>query len=118
MQDIDNPPEMPKADLIPDRKRGVQEVALIAGDLGYFPQTVFVSRGIPVRMFITGTSKSTSCIIMDSFNVKKQIRNQRIEEVTFTPSLPGKYRFYCPMNGMEGTLVVKEFSGYETMAGN
>lgn len=91
-------------------RMGVQEVALIAGDLGFFPKTVFVSRDVPVRMFVTGASKNTLCIMMDSFQVRKQIRSQKIEEITFTPGTPGKYRFYCPVNGMEGTLVVKEFS--------
>ncbi|MCM2324776.1 MAG: hypothetical protein NDJ90_16070, partial [Oligoflexia bacterium] len=37
-------------------RRGVQEVALIAGDLGYFPKTVFVNRDVPVRLFVTGAS--------------------------------------------------------------
>jgi plastocyanin len=91
-------------------KKGVQEIALIASDLGYFPKTLFVSRDVPVRIFVTGASKNTLCIMMDSFSVKKQVRSQKIEEVTFTPNVPGKYRFYCPVNGMEGSLIVKEFA--------
>ncbi len=92
------------------RHKGVQEVSLIAGDLGFFPKTIFVSRDVPVRLFVTGASKNTLCIMMDSFQVRKQVRSQRIEEITFTPNEPGRYRFYCPVNGMEGILVVKEFS--------
>jgi plastocyanin len=91
-------------------RKGVQEVAIIASDLGYFPKTVFVSRDVPVRLFVTGSSKNTLCIMMDSFQVRKQIRSQKIEEITFTPNAPGKYRFYCPVNGMEGSLVVKELT--------
>jgi plastocyanin len=91
-------------------RKGVQEVALIASDLGFFPKTVFVSRDVPVRLFVTGSSKNTLCIMMDSFQVRKQVRSQKIEEITFTPNVPGKYRFYCPVNGMEGTMVVKEFA--------
>ena len=90
------------------RRKGVQEIALIAGDLGFFPKTIFVVRDIPVRMFVTGASKNTLCIMMDSFQVRKQVRSRRIEEINFTPSTPGKFRFYCPVNGMEGTLIVKE----------
>ncbi len=90
--------------------RGVQEVSLIAGDLGYFPKTVFVVRDVPVRMFVTGASKNTLCIMMDSFQVRRQGRTQKSEEITFTPNTPGKYRFYCPVNGMEGTLIVKELA--------
>jgi plastocyanin domain-containing protein len=92
------------------RHRGVQEIALIAGDLGFFPKAFFVTRDIPVRLFVTGASKNTLCVMMDSFHVRKQIRSQKIEEITFTPSMPGKFRFYCPVNGMEGTMVVKELS--------
>lgn len=90
------------------RKSGVQEVSLIAGDLGFFPKTVFVTRDIPVRMYVTGASKDTLCIMMDSFQVRKQVSAKKIEEISFTPSQPGTYRFYCPINGMEGSLVVKE----------
>lgn len=92
------------------RRKGIQEVAVIAGDLGFFPKTFFVSRDIPVRIYVTGASRNTLCIMMDSFQVRKQIRSQRIEEITFTPSTPGSYRFYCPVNGMEGMMVVRELA--------
>lgn len=91
------------------RRNGVQEVAVIAGDLGFFPRTVFVTRDIPVRMYVTGASKNPLCIMMDSFNVRKQVRNQSIEELSFTPGQPGRFRFYCPVNGAEGYIVVREF---------
>ena len=96
------------AAIVPERAKGVQEIALIAGDLGYFPKTVFVTRDIPVRLYVTGASKSTLCIMMDTFQVRKQVRSNEIQEVEFTPREPGKYRFYCPVNGMEGSLVVRD----------
>ena len=89
-------------------KKGVQEIGVIAGDLGFFPKTIFVSRDIPVRLFVTGASRSPLCFVMDSFAVRKQVRNQSVEEITFVPSQPGSYRFHCPINGMEGKLVVRE----------
>lgn len=89
-------------------KKGVQEVSLIAGDLGYFPKAIFVTKDVPVRMYVTGASKNSLCIMMDSFQVRKQVRSQRIEEITFMPQTAGTYRFYCPVNGMEGKLVVRE----------
>lgn len=91
-------------------RKGVQEVSVIASDLGYFPKTVFVARDVPVRMFVTSSSKNTLCIMMDSFQVRKQLKSQKIEEITFVPNVPGNYRFYCPVNGMEGSLVVKELA--------
>src|SRR5262249_37712162 len=71
---------------------------------------LFVVRDMPVRLYVTGASRNTLCIMMDSFQVRKQVRSQRIEEIVFTPATPGKYRFYCPVNGMEGTLIVKELT--------
>ena len=77
---------------------------------GFFPKAIFVSRDVPVRLFVTGATKGSLCLMMDSFNVRKQIRANKIEEITFTPNQPGTYRFYCPVNGSEGTLVVKELT--------
>ncbi len=94
--------------LVPDSKKGVQEVALIAGDLGFFPKTIFVTRDVPVRIFVTGASDNTLCLMMDSFNVRKQVKSKTIQEITFTPSAVGIYRFHCPINNMEGRLIVKE----------
>ncbi len=92
---------------------GVQEVSIIAGELGFFPKTVFVTRDIPVKLFVTGASKRPLCIILDPFQVRKQVRAQRIEEIDFTPSTAGQFRFYCPINGMEGTLFVKDSPGVQ-----
>lgn len=92
------------------RRKGVQEISIIAGDLGFFPKTIFVSRDVPVRLFVTGASKASLCIMMDSFNVRKQVRANKIEEISFVPNQPGTYRYYCPVNGSEGTMVVKELT--------
>lgn len=99
-----------KTDLLPTGNRGVQEVSVIASDQGYFPRTVFVTQDIPVRMFVTGASNKALCIMMDTFNVRRQLKAQQIQEITFTPNAPGRYRFYCPVNGMEGTVVVRELA--------
>lgn len=89
-------------------RRGVQETSLIAGDLGFFPKVIFATRDVPVRLYVTGASKNTLCLMMDSFQVRRQIRGGKIEEITFTAGNAGKYRFYCPINGMEGHVVVRE----------
>lgn len=91
-----------------NRKKAYQEVAVIANDLGFFPNTVFVTEGIGVRLFITGASARSQCFILDDFGIRRQVRNQKVEEIQFTPDRPGKYSFNCPMNGAKGTLVVRE----------
>lgn len=106
--------DAPPVSLVPNKTKGIQEVALIAGELGFFPRTFFVTRDIPVRLFVTGSAKKPLCFMMDSFQVRRQVASQKIEEITFTPNIPGQYRFYCPMNGMEGTMVVREISSSRT----
>ena len=89
-------------------QRSYQEVAVIASDLGFFPSTLFLTQGIPVRLFVTGASAKSQCFMLDQFGVRRQVRNQKIEEITFTPDQSGTFSFTCPMNGAKGTLVVKE----------
>lgn len=92
------------------RRRGVQEVSVIANDLGFYPKTFFVSKNIPVRMYVTGATKNSTCLMMDAFNVRKQLKMNKVEEITFVPNQAGTYRFYCPVNNSDGTMVVKELS--------
>jgi hypothetical protein len=94
-------------------RTGVQEVAVIAGELGFFPRTIFVTKNIPVKLFVTGSSKRPLCLLLDldGFQARKQVKSQAVEELDFTPSRSGQFRFYCPINGIEGTLLVKEAAG-------
>ena len=94
-------------------KKAYQEAALIVNDLGFFPSTLFVTQGVPVRLFVTGASKSSQCIIMDTFGIRRQIRSNKVEEVTFTPDQIGKFSFSCPMSGAKGTMVVKELEVFD-----
>jgi hypothetical protein len=89
-------------------KKAVQEASLIANDTGFYPSTLFLTRGIGARIFLTGASRKSQCFILDSFGIRRQVRNQKVEEVLFTPDRTGTFSFHCPMNGAKGTLVVKE----------
>jgi plastocyanin len=91
-----------------NKQKAYQESAVIASDQGFFPSTVFVTQGIPVRLFVTGASAKSQCFIMDSFGVRRQIKSQKIEEISFTPETSGTYTFTCPMNGARGQIVVRE----------
>ncbi len=100
----------PKGAVLRDlkKKKAYQEVALIANDFGFFPSTVFLTEGVAVRLYITGASARSQCFILDQFGIRRQVRNQKVEEVVFTPDQAGKFTFNCPMNGAKGTLVVRE----------
>jgi len=99
------------------KKAGVQEVAVIAGDLGFFPKKVFVNRDMPVRLFVTGASRKNLCVLIDAFQVRRQVKSNKVEEITFTPGSAGTFRIHCPINGIEGTLVVREISNTTALAG-
>lgn len=85
-----------------------QEVSLIVSDSGYYPSRIFVTPNIPVKMYMSTTSKSTLCFMIDNWGVKKGVTPGKVEEIMFIPERPGNYRFYCPVKGIEGTLTVRE----------
>lgn len=88
-------------------KKAHQEAAVIVNDLGFFPSTLFVTRGVPVRLFVTGASQKSQCLIIDAFGVRRQIKSNKVEEVVFTPDQTGKFAYTCPMNGARGMIIVK-----------
>lgn len=90
------------------QKKAYQEAAVIVNDLGFFPSMLFFTQGIPVRLYITGASQRSQCMILDAFGIRRQVRSQKVEEVVFTPDEAGKFNFTCPMNGAKGTMIVKE----------
>ncbi len=93
------------------KNKAYQEVAVIANELGFFPSTLFVTEGLAVRLYITGASSRSQCFILDDFGVRREVKSQRVEEIVFTPSHPGRHTFNCPMNGAKGQIVVR---GLET----
>jgi hypothetical protein len=99
-----------KAAIVNEEKRShaYQEVAVIANDSGFYPSTVFLTQGIPTRLYITGASAKSQCFMLDQFGVRRQVRSQKIEEVTFVPDQAGTFSFNCPMNGAKGNVIVKE----------
>ncbi|MEW6055293.1 MAG: cupredoxin domain-containing protein [Bdellovibrionota bacterium] len=87
---------------------GVQEVSVIVSDYGYFPQRIFVTQNVPVRLYLTTPSKNTLCLMSDGLNVKKGVAPGKVEEVRFIPEQPGDYKFYCPVKSIEGMITVRE----------
>lgn len=89
--------------------QSVQEIAVIADDLGFIPKKISVTQGVPVKLFVTAASKKTLCLMIDQFAVRRQIRSHRIEEISFVPEGRDPIRFYCPVNGAkEGFFYIKD----------
>lgn len=100
-------------EIIPEPALGIHEVALIVDDSGFSPEVITTSLGQPLKIFVTGASKKTLCIMIDDFQIKKEIHSQKVEEIQFTPKKEGFIRFYCPINGVEGKILVKEYQKQE-----
>jgi plastocyanin domain-containing protein len=89
-------------------KYGVQEFALIASDTGYFPSRIIVRKNIPVKLYLTSSSARALCFVMDDFSIRKGIAPQALEEIRFLPTKAGQYKFYCPVQEIQGSLVVRD----------
>lgn len=90
------------------KRNGVQEVAIISSDQGFFPGNIVLTKGVPARLFLSTSSKEQAqCFVLDDFKIRRQIKQNRIEEVQFTPEVEGQYAFHCPVNGARGNILVK-----------
>lgn len=89
-------------------KHGVQEFAIVATDTGYLPSKIFVRRNIPVKLYLTSASARKLCFMMDDFSMRKGVSNQSVEQLSFLPTKPGQYRFYCPVQEIEGQVIVRD----------
>lgn len=89
-------------------KHGVQEFALIANETGYHPSKIYVRRNIPVHLTLTSASSRRYCFVMDEFNIRQGFGNQEVETVRFLPTKPGQYKFYCPVDQLTGSIIVRD----------
>ena len=81
---------------------------MIASDTGYYPTKIIVRKNIPVHLFLTSSSSSALCFVMDSFFIRKGVAAHGLEEVHFLPTKAGQYKFYCPVKEIEGSIVVRD----------
>jgi plastocyanin domain-containing protein len=87
---------------------GVQEVSLIVSDYGFFPNRIFVTKDLPVKIFLSTPSKTTLCFMVDEWGVRKGVTPGKVEEISFVPEKLGNVRFYCPVKSIEGMITVRE----------
>ena len=90
-----------------ERLQGLQEISVIASDQGFFPSRIFVTQGIPVKIYLSTPSKNALCFMSDGLGVKKGILPGQVEEVSFVPENAGDFRIYCPMKSLEGKITVR-----------
>lgn len=101
---------------------GVQRATILLDSYSYTPAHLIVQAGKPVELTLTSVTTLVphNFILKDpaaGLNVEKDVSAGKTEKVTFTPTQPGTFGFYCdrrlwPMpshrdKGMEGRLEVR-----------
>ena len=87
---------------------GEQEATITIKD-GYQPDTLVVNKGIPLRLnFDVQEEICTRTVVFNDFMIKKEFLPFAFGSVEFTPDSAGSFTFACPMDMIEGTLIVKE----------
>jgi len=87
---------------------GMQEATITIKN-GYYPNTIVVKKGIPLHLnFDLQEEGCTATVLFKDFDVKKLLTPFDIATVEFTPDISGSFTFACPMNMIEGNLIVKE----------
>ena len=85
----------------------VQEFTVVVKD-GYTPDMIEVKRGVPVRLnFKLEEHSCTGTVVFKDLNIKQKLEYGKVTPVEFTPKKSGSFGFACPMNMVNGTLVVK-----------
>jgi len=85
----------------------VQKIVLSVKNGNYYPNTITVKSGTPVRIYLD--SSVTGCLrsfTIKDFGVAKNLPTPQ-DYVEFTPNKVGTYKFACSMGMGTGTLIVK-----------
>lgn len=109
--------------VVPIAADGVQRATVRLDSYSYAPSRLVVQAGKPVELTLTSVTLITphNFILKDqsgALSVEQDVSAGKTVTITFTPTQPGKFSFYCDKRlwplpshrekGMEGELEVKE----------
>jgi Cu+-exporting ATPase len=84
-----------------------QKVVLSMQNGNYYPNTITVDSGKPVRVYLDSSVQGCyRSFFIPSFGVQKYFPSSQ-DYVEFTPDKPGSYGFRCGMGMGHGVLTVK-----------
>lgn len=90
-----------------DTTDSVQSVTLSIRNYNYYPDTVRVTAGKTVRVYLDSSVRGCyRYFTVPEFNIAKNIPTER-DYVEFTPTKKGTYPFMCGMGMGRGTFVVE-----------
>lgn len=99
--------DIPSDSPIQEDSKDVQKIVLSIQNYNYYPNTVIVKAGMPVRIYLDSTVAGCyrSFTIKD-FGIAKNLPTPK-DYVEFTPTKIGTYKFACSMGMGTGTLIVE-----------
>ena len=84
-----------------------QKVIIGMKNLNYYPNTITVQSGKPVRIYLDNSvSGCFRSFTIRDFGVAKYLKSSN-DYVEFTPNKKGTFRFACSMGMGTGTLIVE-----------
>lgn len=84
-----------------------QEVVVGMKDYNYYPNTIKIKAGVPVRMRLDDSVYGCfRDLTIREFGVREYLINPD-DYVEFVPDRPGNYKFACSMGMGYGTLIVE-----------
>ncbi|MEK6842395.1 MAG: cupredoxin domain-containing protein [Nanoarchaeota archaeon] len=99
--------EISSSNQIPNTENGdVQKIVLGVKNLNYYPNTITVESGKPVRIYLDETvSGCLRSFAIREFGISKYLKTPQ-DSLVFTPTKKGTFGFSCSMGMGRGTLVV------------
>lgn len=87
---------------------GTQEVDLMV-DGGYRPDRIVVRAGVPVKLHILRTDRSTCSeqLVLRDLGVSRTLPTGRVVSIDLPALTPGAYDFTCGMNMLRGRLIAE-----------
>lgn len=87
-------------------KSPVREISIIITDDGYYPNKISAFEGEKVRFFVTSTATEKQCFILQRHELFLGVDKGKVNEGEILLDRPGRFKFYCPSNKMQGHLTV------------
>ena len=85
----------------------IQEITVGMKNYNYYPNTIKVKAGSPVRMKLDSTVYGCfRDLTLREFGIREYLKTPN-DYVEFTPTKPGRYTFACSMGMGAGTLIVE-----------
>lgn len=88
-----------------------REVAVIADEEGFYPDTLVVFKGEKITLFLTGAGVNESCFIMDEGKIFLGVKKGEVKKLELVFNSKGRFPFYCPKGKVKGEEKINYMQG-------